>query len=136
MSTAYVIFGDGTSIRADVADTDDARARGLMHVPPSDAAAMLFVFDRPGRYAFWMKNVRMPLDIIWLDAQRRIVWMVDNAPPCAAEPCPMYAPGRNASYVLEVAGGFVRRHNVAVGDVVAINRPRSSSSQTARPDRC
>ena len=132
MATAYVIFGDGTSIRADVADTEDARARGLMHPPSPSAparlavlaedAGMLFVFDRPGRYAFWMKNVPMPLDIIWLDAERRIVWIAENAPPCAAEPCPMYAPGREASFVVEVAGGFVSRHRIAIGDIVLIDR--------------
>lgn len=83
---------------------------------------MLFVFDRPGPYAFWMKNVRMPLDIIWLDESRRIVWIVDNAPPCTTEPCPLYAPPRTALFVVEVAGGFARRHGIATGDTVAIDR--------------
>jgi hypothetical protein len=55
VSTAYVIFADGTRIRAEVADTDEARARGLMfHGPVAEDTGMLFVFDRPGRYAFWM----------------------------------------------------------------------------------
>ena len=135
MATAYVIFGDGARVCAEVADTDDARARGLMFRDASDDVAMLFVFDRPAPYAFWMKNVRVPLDIIWLDVERRIVGIVENAPPCTAEPCPMYQPGRNASFVVEVPGGFVRRHGIAVGDVLTIT-PRSSSFRTATPDRC
>jgi uncharacterized membrane protein (UPF0127 family) len=134
---AYVIFTDGTRIRVDVADTDAARARGLMFRPPlADDEGMLFVFDVPGRYGFWMKNVRGPLDIVWLDSTARVVWMVENAPPCDADPCPTYAPPREASFVLEVAGGAVRRRNVAVGDIVTISLPRSSSSRRATRGRC
>ena len=123
-----MIFADGTRLAADVADTDEARARGLMF---RDALAedegMLFVFETPQRYAFWMKNVRMPLDILWLDGRGRVVWLVESAPPCEADPCPTYVPGAKASSVLETAGGFARRHRVAVGDTVSISplpRPR------------
>jgi uncharacterized membrane protein (UPF0127 family) len=69
-----------------------------------------------------MKNVRVPLDLIWLDRRGRIVWIVENAPPCAADPCPMYRPEVKASFVLEVAAGTVRRHGVASGDTVTITR--------------
>jgi uncharacterized protein len=123
---AYVIFADGTRIAAAVADTDDSRARGFMFQPaPGEHDGMLFVFARPDRYPFWMKNVRAALDIIWLDEAHRIVSIVENAPPCPREPCPMYTPRASASFVVEVAGGFVRRHGVRVGDVVAINRKAS-----------
>jgi uncharacterized protein len=140
---AYVIFPDGTRVHVDVADTDEARGRGLMFRPPSarqvprspqpgaasagqatfgdDDEGMLFVFDVPGRYAFWMKNVRAPLDIIWLDDRCRVIWMVQDAPPCEREPCPMYVPEADASFVLEVAGGFVRRHGVAVGAALSVS---------------
>ena len=118
---AYVIFRGDVQVEAEVADTDEARERGLMFRDTLDAGeGMLFTFDLPRRYGFWMKNVRMPLDIIWLDDRRRIVWMVEAAPPCDADPCPMYVPEARASFVVEVSAGFARRHGVAVGDTVTI----------------
>jgi uncharacterized membrane protein (UPF0127 family) len=122
-TTAYVIFPDGFRVAAEVAATAAARARGLMFRDSLDErAAMLFPFDLPGRYGFWMKNVRIPLDIIWLDARGRVVWIVERAAPCTTEPCPMYVPEAEASYVVEVIGGFVQAHGVAVGDSVAVNQ--------------
>lgn len=123
MTSAYVIFQDGTRVRVDVAETDEARARGLMFREAlAEDEGMLFTFDRSRRYGFWMKNVRMPLDIIWLDERGHVVWMVQSAPPCEAEPCPMLVPDAKASCVVEVTGGFARRHGVAVGDTVTIRR--------------
>jgi uncharacterized membrane protein (UPF0127 family) len=151
-ASAYVIFGDGTRIAVEVAETEAARARGLMFRPPSPPASalgasarqaafaddegMLFVFDIPGRYGFWMKNVRAPLDIIWLDEALRVVCVVENAPPCNADPCTIYEPPVDTSFVIEVAGGFARRHEVAVGDAVSISLPRSSSCRTTTRGRC
>jgi uncharacterized protein len=123
--TAYVIFPDGTRVRVEVADTDRARGRGLMFrdaVPENEG--MLFVFDTPDRYGFWMKNVRAPLDIVWLDDQYRVVWIVQNAAPCDREPCPTYVPETAALFVVELTGGFARRHGVAVGDALAVSLPR------------
>ena len=132
---AYVIFGDGTRVNVEVADTDASRARGLMFRDAlGRGEGMLFAFDVPGAYAFWMKHVRMPLDILWLDGAGRVVWIVESAPPCAADPCPTYVPGAAACYVLEVAAGFVRRHGVARGDAVTLRG--ASSSRTATPGRC
>lgn len=120
-----MIFPDGTRLTADVADTHETRARGLMFRESlGESEGMLFVFDAPRRYAFWMKHVRIPLDILWLDAAGRVVWIVEGAPPCLADPCPTYAPGASASRVLETAAGFARRHGVALGDTVSISRPR------------
>ena len=134
---AYVIFGDGTRVRVEVADTYPALARGLMFRDPlADDEGMLFMFDIQGRHGFWMKNVRAPLDIVWLDRASRVVWIVESAPPCRADPCPVYQPPVDASCVVEVAGGFVRRHGVAVDDMVTISLPRASSSRRATPDRC
>ncbi|HWL39132.1 MAG TPA: DUF192 domain-containing protein [Gemmatimonadaceae bacterium] len=123
VQTAYVIFQDGEWVTADVADTDEARARGLMfRAALAEHEGMLFTFAVPRRYGFWMKRVRMPLDIVWLDERRRIVWIVESAPPCEADPCPMYLPGAKASFVVELAGGYVARHGVALGDTVTISQ--------------
>jgi uncharacterized membrane protein (UPF0127 family) len=138
-SRAYVIFRGDTRVTAAVADSDETRARGLMFRESlADDEGMLFTFERAGRYGFWMKNVGMALDIIWLDERCRIVWMVESAPPCVEEPCPMYTPRGRASYVVEVAGGFVRRHGIAVGDTVTITPlPAADASfRTPTPGRC
>jgi uncharacterized membrane protein (UPF0127 family) len=121
MDTAYVIFRDGTRVDVEVARTDEERERGLMFRDVlAEQEGMLFPFDVPRRYGFWMKDVRVALDIIWLDTAGRIVCIEANAQPCAGEACPMYWPEKKASCVLEVAGGFVERHGVALGDTVKI----------------
>lgn len=76
---------------------------------------MLFVFDRDDRHRFWMKDMKFPLDILWLDKQGGIVAIGENVPPCAADPCPVYGPPANARYVLEVSAGFSHAHNMKPG---------------------
>jgi uncharacterized membrane protein (UPF0127 family) len=116
-----VIFGDGTRVDVEIARTDEERERGLMFREAlGEHEGMLFPFDVPRRYGFWMKDVRIALDIVWLDAAGRIVFIEANAQPCAGESCPMYWPEKKASFVLEVAGGFAERHGVALGDTVKI----------------
>jgi uncharacterized membrane protein (UPF0127 family) len=128
-TTAYVIFPRGVRVEVEVARTEADRARGLMFREHLDArAGMLFAFHVPDRYAFWMKNVRIPLDILWLDARGRIVSIVERARPCLAEPCPTYAPDAPASFVLEVVGGFVETHKIAVGESVVITLNSNSDS--------
>ncbi len=81
---------------------------------------MLFIFDHDDRYRFWMKDMKFPIDIIWLDRQDRIVAIGENVPPCAADPCPVYVPPVNARYVLEVSAGFSRTHGLKPGVHVRI----------------
>lgn len=84
---------------------------------------MLFVFDHDDRYRFWMKGMKFPIDIIWLDRQERIVAIGENVPPCPADPCPVYRPPANARYVLEVSAGFGRAHGLKPGSHVRISEP-------------
>jgi uncharacterized membrane protein (UPF0127 family) len=85
-------------------------------LPPR--AGMLFVFDATGRYSFWMKNCLIPLDLIWLDETKRVVAILPDAPPCKADPCPIYQFDVPARYVLEIAGGAARREGLALGHVL------------------
>ena len=66
-----------------------------------EKSGMLFVFPEDGRYGFWMKNTLIPLDIIWIDNDQRVV-DIQTAQPCTAEPCPSYTPSGDARYVLEI----------------------------------
>ncbi|MFL6247978.1 MAG: DUF192 domain-containing protein [Thermoanaerobaculia bacterium] len=112
-----VILPDGSAVSVEIVADDELRAQGLMfrdHLDPS--AGMLFFFPAVGEYPFWMKNTRIPLDMIWIDAGRRIAAIKSDVPPCRTEDCPSYPPNAQAQYVLEIAGGEAKRHGLKVGD--------------------
>jgi uncharacterized membrane protein (UPF0127 family) len=112
-----VTFPDHTVISVEIADTPESRQRGLMfreHLAANEG--MVFLFDESGFYPFWMKNTLIPLDMIWLDEQKRVVSVAHSVPPCKADPCPNFSPTGNAIYVVEVASGFAKKHGVKEGD--------------------
>ncbi len=125
-----VVFPDQTTVRAEVADTPAVRQRGLMFrrsLAPNEG--MLFVFEEPGSYPFWMQNCLFAIDIIWLDAKARVLSIAHAVPPCrlpGCEPpcgsfdCPTYAHDGQALYVVEVVAGFAKQHGLKVGDRVRI----------------
>jgi uncharacterized membrane protein (UPF0127 family) len=76
---------------------------------------MLFVFPRPDKYSFWMKDMLFPIDIIWLNNDLKIVYIKKNASPMSYPES--YAPQENSRYVLEVSAGFAEKNNVKVGDM-------------------
>jgi len=84
---------------------------------------MVFVFPEPGPHPFWMKNTLVPLDIIWMDDEFKVIHIEPSAPPCEADPCPSYGPLRVARYVLEVKAGTVKRERIEVGQRMAISIP-------------
>ena len=112
-----VIFPDGFVVNVEIANDEDLRAQGLMYRDQlRPGTGMLFFFPEAGLHSFWMKNTRIPLDIIWIDADRRIVDIAHDVPPCRTAECPSYPPAGPASYVLEVAGGVARQHALKAGD--------------------
>jgi uncharacterized protein len=120
-----IILPDGFAVRTEVATDDPTRAQGLMfrdRVP--EGTGMLFVFPQSGDYPFWMKNTLVPLDMVWLDDQRRIVHVEQNVPPCKADPCPSYPPQHAplAKYVLELGAGQAGKHRVANGATLRFER--------------
>lgn len=78
---------------------------------------LLFVFKEEGFYRFWMKNMRFPLDIIWISNDKRIVDIKKNVAPCGSA-CESLAPLARALYVLEVNSGFVSEHNIKIGQKI------------------
>ena len=114
-----VILPDGNAILVEVAADPETRTQGLMYRDRlAPATGMLFFFPREEEHAFWMKNTRIPLDIIWIDSARRIVHIKHDVPPCRIDDCPSYPPGVPSKYVLELAGGVARRHGLKEGDVL------------------
>lgn len=80
-------------------------------------SGMLFVFDKESRYSFWMKNMLFPIDIIWLDKDKKVVAVKERAPVCA-DACEVYHSNRDAQYVIETEAGFIQAHQVKPGDQV------------------
>lgn len=111
-----ITFSTGTTIQAEVADTAEKRELGLMFRESlGQDRGMLFIFDRPDIYRFWMKNCRFALDMIWLDRDKRIVSLTSNALPCLGDPCPTYQPDDKALYVIETVAGFAEEHGLRPG---------------------
>jgi uncharacterized protein len=91
--------------------------RGLMFRESlEDNRGMLFIFQREGNYSFWMKNTLIPLDIIWINEEKNIVFINKNTQPCEEEACPSVNPGTEARYVLELNGGISEKMGLSVGD--------------------
>lgn len=101
----------------EVAQTEDARRRGLQGYRQLDKGrAMLFVFDANDNHCFWMKDTCIGLDMIWIDSDKRVVFIKENAQPCQQEVCPVFCPDVQARYVLEVNQGMVSAMGLKVGD--------------------
>ena len=101
----------------ELAETVAERTQGLKYRKslPEDRG-MLFIFTESARYSFWMKDTLIPLDIIWLDYNKRIVHIEYNVPPCNNQPtCRSYAPDKNALYVLEINAGKAKELGMSEG---------------------
>lgn len=101
----------------EIASTLSQRAQGLMfrEVLPEENG-MLFIFDAPSKESFWMENTLIPLDIIWLDENKEVVFMSKNTQPCVAENCPTITPTALASYALELNAGVADKIGLSIGD--------------------
>jgi len=115
----------GKVLKTEVMVNDEDRAMGLMFRPslPLDHG-MLFVFEEPDFHGIWMKNCKFPIDILWLDEDKKVVHVAESVPPCKADPCPVYKPMRKASYVVELNAGQARREKAVVGATVRFELPR------------
>ena len=114
----------GKVLQAEVMVSDEDRAMGLMFRPslPLDRG-MVFIFETADFHAIWMKNCKFPIDIVWLDEERRVVHVAEAVPPCKAEPCPVYNPMRRASYVVELNAGQARREKAVLGARIRFDLP-------------
>ena len=97
----------GQRYHVEVADDDAERARGLMFRDElASGSGMIFVHDREEPQAYWMKNTKIPLDILYFDNARKLVAQQRDVPPCSAgDACPPYPSNAPARYVLELNAG-------------------------------
>ncbi len=118
-----IVLPDGSGVHIEVAADDETRAQGLMFRDRvAEGTGMLFLFAEPGDFPFWMKNTLVPLDMIWLDDQHRVVHVEHDVPPCKADPCPSYPPHAIAKYVLELGAGQAAKHRIANGSTLKFER--------------
>lgn len=112
----------GRVIRAEKMVQAKDMARGMMFRDSlADDRGMLFVHGTPGKYTYWMYQVRVPLDILWLDANRNIVEISADTPPCPAKDsnaCPLFGGHEDALYILELKAGTVKRDGLQLGQRV------------------
>jgi uncharacterized protein len=108
---------NGFKLTADLALTNKQIEKGLsVKDKLKENEAMLFVFGESAKRSFWMKDMKFPIDIIWLDSDGNVVHIEQNLQPCVSVLiCTSYIPNIESQYVLETVAGFTQRHNVSVG---------------------
>ena len=118
------VIVNGFELTADLAITDDEKTKGLaIKDDLKENESMLFVDEEPSRQSFWMKDMKFPIDIIWLDSNGTVVHIEHNLQPCisilntgsSTLNCPIYTPDKDSLYVLETIAGFSQKHNVKIG---------------------
>ncbi len=109
-----------TPLKVEVADNPREWQRGLSNRTEMVAdRGMLFVFDKPDRYGFWMKEMNFPLDIAWIDRERKIIHILSNV---ATSSYPeIYYPEGEALFVLETNSGFFENNKIEVGQTLEMN---------------
>lgn len=114
-----VQFPSGSVYRLELAKTPEEQAQGLMYRESlPEKSGMLFLFPDAVVHKFWMKNTMIPLDMIWLDANGKVLFVNAGTPPCKADPCDNYGPDAPASSVLEIAGGLAAREKITAGSTL------------------
>jgi uncharacterized membrane protein (UPF0127 family) len=116
----YVVL-KGQRFSVELAETSEQQALGLMFRDSmADDHGMLFLFPTESRRGFWMKNTRIPLDIMYFDKDLKLV-SVAVAKPCRTPRCPTYASEGPAQYVLELNAGKAAELGVRPGDELKLH---------------
>ncbi len=105
-------------VQVEVADDQAERTQGLsgrMSLP--DNSGMLFIFDSPGAYAFWMKDTFVALDFVWI-RHSAVVEIAENVQPADFQPPRTLSPSQPVDRVLELKAGTVKNLGIKVGDKV------------------
>lgn len=106
-------------VHAELADTDEKRQRGLMHrTHLAENSGMFFIFDHADRVMFWMRDTPLPLDMIFISADQKILHIEEKTVPLSTE---IITSPREVKYVLEVPADFCEKNGVRAGDTVQIN---------------
>ncbi len=111
----------GKVLNLEVVWTQTDREKGLSgRRKLAGNTGMLFVFEKPRLYSFWMKGMNFPIDIIWLDGDGQVIYIKEKAEPSSYPQS--YAPDSPAQMVLETNAGFVASAGIKIGDQAEILR--------------
>ena len=111
-----VVLPSGAVFALEVARSPEQITQGLMFRESlAPASGMVFVFDAPEPRSFWMKNCHFALDMVFTLRDGSVVDVLENVPPCAADPCPTYPSRAPADTVVELTAGEAKRHGVVPG---------------------
>lgn len=124
--SAVAVVPDGTKIKLEVARTPQQQAMGLMYRPAlPDDRGMLFEFPSPFQASFWMKNVPVALDMVFM-RDGVVQYIAPSAPPCNSNPCPTYGPETPINQVIELRSGRAAELGLKVGSPVKIEFLKST----------
>jgi len=122
----------GQKFKVEIVDSPEEQARGLMFREELDPdAGMLFVYASAEPQAFWMKNTRIPLDILFFDDSARYLGAQLNVPICRGDPCPAYPGPAPARYVLELNAGRAEALGLQPGDPLKL--PATLTKEAPKP---
>lgn len=114
-------------INIEISDTKEKRSKGLAgREKIASDEGMLFVFDKPSKYVFWMKGLKFPLDFIWIKDDIVVDMLENISQPTEGQPdsaLPVYSAKVEINKVLEVNAGLVKVLNINVGDKIQIVNP-------------
>lgn len=112
---------NNTTFTAEIADTAKKQEIGLSEKTSLDSdKAMLFPFGKPYYYRFWMKNMKFPLDIIYIQNNKIVEIFEEVKPPTNNENPEILVPKETADTVLEINAGLSKQNNIKTGDEVKI----------------
>lgn len=121
-----VRIGDGV-FKARVAKTEEARVKGLSDTTHlGQDQALLLVFEREGEWPIWMKDMKYPIDIVWLNKEKKVVHIVKNAPP-ESYPYEKFIPKRDALYIIELPAGTVTEKSIIIDSQAAFDENKMES---------
>lgn len=110
------------TINVDIAEDQNQRRKGLMNrTELAENQGMLFVYLDSELRAVWMKNTFLSLDVLFISSDREILSMHENLTPCVNDPCEIYPSSAPAKYTLEVNTGFIKKHNIKIGQYIEIS---------------
>ena len=112
-----IIKINDTSIEVEVVDTPETREKGLSDREAlPESAGMLFIFDSPTQYGFWMKDMKFSIDIIWIDDKFTIIGIEKEVSPNTFPQ--IFSPDKDIKYVLELPAGSSSKYNIEIGTVI------------------
>lgn len=115
-----VKLADG-QFHAHIAKTEEQRQKGLSGISTlSSNQALLMVFPTSGRWQIWMKDMKIPIDIVWLDSDKEVIYIVEDALPKSSTKV-LFSPPTDAKYVIELSAGSVVSKAIKVGQSAAFD---------------